>query len=83
MAIFQNQVTTGMKVIGSDGKEIGTVKEVRATDFLCNRSMARDVYIPFAAVQNVTENRINLNVPSDQIDHQGWANPPIMGSAGH
>lgn len=82
MASYQMQITIGMPVVGSDGKEIGTVKEVRSNDFLVNRRLARDVYVPFSAIQSISDGRIILNVASDQVDRQGWAHPPLAGMAG-
>ncbi len=82
MNITGMQIRSGMRVVGSDGHEVGTVKEVRTNDFLLNRQMARDIYVPFSAVQNVTADTISLNIPSGQVDNMGWANPPLMGSAG-
>jgi hypothetical protein len=73
----QAQVRVGMHVIGSDGKEVGTVKEVRNTDFLINRPMRRDVYAPFDAIQNVTGDTIRLTVDSDKVDNMGWPKPSM------
>ncbi|MBX6771751.1 MAG: DUF2171 domain-containing protein [Chloroflexi bacterium] len=84
MAIFGTQnVRTGMQVVGSDGTGIGSVKEVRENDFLVSRAMKRDLYVPFNAIGNVSDNTITLNIPSSQVDNMGWQSPPLMGTAGH
>jgi len=84
MAIFGTQnVHTGMQVVGSDGAGIGSVKEVRENDFLVSRAMRRDLYVPFNAIDHVSNNTITLNIPSSQVDHMGWQSPPLMGTAGH
>jgi osmotically-inducible protein OsmY len=62
----------GQKVVGSKGKEVGTVKEVHNSDFTVNRPMAADVRIPFSAIEATTDLEIRLNVPADQVDKQGW-----------
>lgn len=72
------QVNVGMQVVGTDGGNIGTVKEVRDNDFLVNIPKHRDVYVPYNAVQNVTGNTVALNIPSNQINNMGWPNPSLI-----
>jgi preprotein translocase subunit YajC len=64
-----------MNVVGSMGGIIGTIRQVRADDFLVERSLARDVYVPFDAVRAVVEDLVELDVPSDQVDGMHWASP--------
>jgi hypothetical protein len=71
------QIRTGMNVLGADMSEVGTVKEVRNNDFLLNRPMHRDVYVPFSAVQNVSGNQVILNVLSNQVDNMNWPSPSL------
>ncbi len=71
------QITVGMQVVGTDGGNIWTVKEVRNNDFLVNIPMHRDVYVPYNAVLNVTGNTVALNIPSNQINNMGWPNPSL------
>ena len=78
MAMTGMQLNRGMRVVGADGDDVGKVKEVRAGDFLVDRSMQRDVYVPFDAVRNVTGDAVALAVPAGQVDNMGWANPPLM-----
>lgn len=80
MTIGRMQVKTGMEIVGSDGGHIGHVKEVRDTDFLVSRPMARDIYVPFSAVRSCSETRCELNIPADQVDSMGWMSPPLGGS---
>src|ERR1041384_1671359 len=63
MSDMQGQIRPGMEVVGRDGDHVGEVKEVRASDFLVDRSLARDVYIPLSACQ-ITNGQIRLNVGS-------------------
>lgn len=74
----QPSVRVGMHVVGADGKEVGTIKEVRANDFLINRPMRRDVYAPFDAIQNVNGDRVTLNVSSDKVDNMNWPKPSVF-----
>ncbi len=67
-----------MHVVGTDGKEVGKVKEVRDKDFLIDRPMRRDVYAPLDAIQNVTDDTVTLNVSSDQVDNMNWPKPSLL-----
>ncbi len=73
-----SQLAAGAEVVDSNNEYLGTVKEVSGQTFLLDRSMARDVYVPFSAVQNASGQKIVLNIPSVEIDNQGWENPPIL-----
>ena len=77
-ADVSRQARAGMEVVGSDGERVGTVKEVRAEDLLVDRAMRRDLYVPLAAIREVTGQRVVLTVPADEADDQGWPNPPLM-----
>lgn len=79
MGMLHDQIHEGMPVVGSNGDSIGTVKEIRGNDFLVDRPVARDVYVPFSACQTMTGNRVMLNVRSDHVDNQGWPQPQIVG----
>ena len=74
----QPSVRAGMHVVGADGKEVGTVKEVRDKDFLIDRPMRRDVYAPFDAIQNVNGDKVTLNVSSDKVDNMNWPKPSVF-----
>jgi hypothetical protein len=74
---MRNQIRQGMKVVGRDGTDVGAVKEVRSNDFLVDRSMARDVYIPFDACQ-MSGGQIRLNVRADEVDDQDWPMPDLV-----
>lgn len=72
-----NQIRLGMEVVGRDGGHIGEVKEIRSNDFLVDRPMERDVYIPFNAGQ-VSGGQIRLSVRADEINDQGWEMPELL-----
>ncbi len=65
----------GMPVLGADDEHIGTVRAVRADDFLVESRLRRPIYIPFSAVRAVTDGWIGLVVPANAVDEQGWARP--------
>jgi hypothetical protein len=75
--INRQQVRPGMEVIGRDGQNVGEVKEVRSSDFLVDRAMARDIYIPFNACQ-IANGQIRLNVRADEVDNQDWEMPELF-----
>ncbi len=66
----------GMDVVGKDGNMIGTVKQIRDNDVLVDRSMARDIFVPFSACTKI-DNQIHLNVTADKVDNQGWQEPTM------
>jgi len=74
-------IREGMDVVGSDGVIVGQVKETRGTDFLVDRSMQREVYVPFSAVQTVDNDRVMLNTPARDIDNQNWPTPDLTGAS--
>jgi hypothetical protein len=82
-----HEIQVGMDVVSADGRPLGRVKEVREADFLLDRPMAHDLYVPFDKVL-ATPNRweqyrggprqpteVVLAVAAFQVDDQGWARP--------
>lgn len=74
---LRDQIRERMKVVGQDGEEVGEVKEIRSNDFLVDRTMARDVYVPFHAAQFM-DDHIRLNVRADEVDDQDWPMPELF-----
>jgi hypothetical protein len=71
-----------MNVLDVDGSKAGSVSEVRTDDFLINRSLAPDVYLPYSAVHNVAGSTITLNLSAAQIDDLSWdEGPPAAGKS--
>lgn len=73
----RRQLREGMEVIGKNGKIVGRVKEVRGSDFLVDREMARDVYVPFNAVKTIGS-QAQLEVAAEEVDNQGWEKPDAL-----
>jgi len=65
------RVREGMEVTARDGERVGMVKEVRAGDFLVDRPMARDIYVPFSACK-LEAGKVIIQIPANEISHQGW-----------
>jgi hypothetical protein len=79
MSIDSSRIVEGLDVVGATGESIGRVKSVRAHDFLLDRSMRRDVYVPFSAVREVGGHTVVLGIQPDEIGDQGWETAPLFG----
>ena len=83
MSVDPQYILVGMDVVGSDGEGVGTVKEVRTTDILVDRPLARDVYVPLEAIQAIVDasatHAVNphvlLTVRADSVGDMGWPHP--------
>ena len=79
----RDQLEVGMEVKTLDGHSVGKIKEIGATEFLVNRPLARDLWVPFSAIlatEDYTGNfrgpvqltDVVLEVSSAHVDRQGW-----------
>lgn len=68
-----------MEVLGSDMQPVGVVEEIREDDFLTAERLG-GVYIPFDAVQRLTDSNVILNLPAGDVDLQSWPRVPDIGS---
>ena len=80
----QDQIHPGMDVVSIDGERIGKVKEVKAAEFLVDRPLAHDLWVPFASVVEAGEHggafrrgptqasEVVLGVSHNHVDNQGW-----------
>jgi len=77
------QIQVGMAVLTLEGERIGRVKTVEATEFLLDRPMAHDLWVPFNSVlaaEDYTSNfrgpvepaTVVLSVSGAHVDRQGW-----------
>ncbi len=74
------QIDVGMDVLGVDGQPVGRVKEVRANDFLLDRPIAHDLYVPYQFVLSVPDRgekparptEVVLTVSAAHLDSQNW-----------
>jgi hypothetical protein len=64
--------------VGVDGERVGQVKEVRGDEFLVQRVLGRDVYVPFDACQEISETQVILKVTANMVDSQGWTYPELL-----
>jgi hypothetical protein len=58
-----------MDIVGSNGERVGTVKEIHDSDFLVDRDLSTDMYIPFSAVEEVVTNNqtVVLSIPAYEV----------------
>ena len=83
MSVDPRFIQVGMGVVGTDGEVVGTVKEVRATDFLVDRPLARDVYVPIEFVQAIidatasdpVDPHVVLTIRAASVDDTDWPHP--------
>jgi hypothetical protein len=79
----REQMQVGMPVNSMDGQTIGKIKELGDNEFLLDRPMARDLWVPYSAVfatedysgnvrGPVQATTVVLEVSSAHIDRQGW-----------
>jgi hypothetical protein len=71
-------IEISMEVVGVDGERVGQVKEVRGDEFLVQRVLGRDVYVPFDACQEISETQVILKVTANMVDSQGWTYPELL-----
>jgi uncharacterized membrane protein len=82
-------IRPGMMVISSDGEIVGRVKQARRSEFLLDRELQTDLYVPIDAVRNVIGDEVILNVPRYEVSRlkertapgkpetEGWKTPPL------
>jgi len=83
MSVDPQYIQVGMRVVGSDGEEIGKVKEVHPTELLVDRPLARDVYVPLDAIQAIVDTsashaydaHVVLTIRADSVGDTGWRHP--------
>lgn len=73
------QLHNGMEVVGSDGDFVGHVKSLAEFHLSIDRPAKMDAYAPYGVIQEVTRDRVVLNVPADQVDLMGWSKIPAPG----
>jgi hypothetical protein len=72
----ESLIQEGMEVFDSEGKKVGKVKDVRTSDFLLTRLLAKNYYVPFIVCTTSTDG-VHLNVKGDEMKDQGWASPHL------
>jgi len=73
----RSDIREGMEVVSSDGDNLGTVKQARQSDFLLDRSMSFDVFVPFDLVASTDANRVTLSVTKDDLGSMNLQRPAM------
>jgi hypothetical protein len=78
-----SRIEVGMDVVSVDGESVGKVKEIGASEFLLDRPLARDLWVPFSSVMAIEDYTSNFRGPVQptsvvlavthaHVDKQGW-----------
>ncbi|MFH1475367.1 MAG: DUF2171 domain-containing protein [Chloroflexota bacterium] len=68
---------SGWVVVGNDGRQLGTVKDVGQNYVLTSRGgRAGDLYVPASAIANVHDATVHLNLAKHQAEEMGWEQAP-------
>ncbi len=71
VAMSDRCILEGMRVTDHQGKSIGEVKELGYRDFLLNRRLQKDLYVPLDAIERVAR-EIQLKINEEEVDTMGW-----------
>lgn len=72
MTVTAAELKIGMTVVGSDGFDVGKVKEVRERDVLIDMKFHKDTYAPLEAIEQVQADRAVLTMPAAQAYRENW-----------
>ena len=67
-------VQPGTDVYGSDGNKIGSVDDIQDGNLVIHKGFffPKDHYIPFSAIASHSDDRIDLNISSEQAKNEDW-----------
>lgn len=76
-----SQIRSGLTVVGSDGAKIGEVKDVREDHIVVTGGtlFKHDLYIPIDHVAQTGDGKVEVSIPADLVDQEGWRYPPNAG----
>jgi hypothetical protein len=66
-------------VFDAFGEPAGRVKPTRDRDFLLDRPLARDVYVPFSAIRWTSPGSVRIAVSNAQLGVMGWERSKLLG----
>ncbi len=72
-----SSVKAGMVVVGADMESVGLVKDVYRTDFLLDRELRRDVYVPFQLIDRVSDKLVILSITANEMNTREWPTAPL------
>ncbi|OPY68543.1 MAG: hypothetical protein A4E57_01723 [Syntrophorhabdaceae bacterium PtaU1.Bin034] len=71
VAMSETCILEGMEVADHQGKSIGQIKEMYFNEFLLNRRLKADLYVPLNAIEKVAK-EIQLKINEEEIENMGW-----------
>jgi len=71
-----SDLKAGWAVVANDGHRLGTVHDVGQNYVLTSRGLSADLYVPAAAIANVEDDVVFLNVSKSAAEEMGWEVPP-------
>jgi hypothetical protein len=71
VAMSDSCILEGMNVADHQGKTLGQIKEMRFRDFILNRRLRPDLYVPLDAIEKVAK-EIQLKINEEEIENMGW-----------
>ncbi len=74
--LWNDQVKPGMIVMSANGDRLGTVKEVRETEFWLDREAELDLLVPYREIKDIVENFVTLNQRTEDLEEVGWDKVP-------
>jgi len=83
MSDMKQPVEAGWKVVGSKGKFLGTVAQVREDHLVVikGRFIKHNLYVPVSHVASSGDGEVTLTVEASTSDAEGWRFPPGAGYA--
>jgi hypothetical protein len=63
-----SDIVNGAEVFTSDGKKLGTVKEVSSDQFKIDAPMKPDYWLDCNTIETCTTQAVTINLPSDAVD---------------
>lgn len=77
------QVQESMEVVSSDGILIGYVTKVRKKDFRVHRLVAPDTFLPYTAIDSISEGTIKLTLSDHEIALARWSGSGSVSAVPH
>jgi hypothetical protein len=74
----QHTIHKHMHVISADNKEVGHVADVYEDSFLVRKGIffTSDRYIPYSAIANADNQRVQLTMDADEVKDKEWTIRP-------
>jgi hypothetical protein len=76
---YRTRIWVGMDVVDESGRKLGRIKSVVGNEFLLDRSLARDLYVPCDTVRSVGD-VVLLGIPEDRVADMDWRKPELWAS---